>query len=193
MSSPVVHIQGSDLTLARNMFAILPTWISPTDASRTVRVTLNPIDFGGTREVIRMEANGTVGKLSFFGATALTQQNGAVAGLDSIIAGFGLCSSITAALFDRDVTVQVAGKGLQVKEGSNAKQGVATLVGGTVVVANTSVTANSRIFLTVQSLGTVAVPSGYCVSARTPGTSFTILASAVTDTSVVAWEIFEPA
>jgi hypothetical protein len=88
--------------------------------------------------------------------------------------------------------VTTAGKGLEVAEGANAKQGVATLVAGTVTVANTSVTANSRIFLTVQSLGTVAVPSGYCVSARTPGTSFTILASVATDTSVVAYEIFEP-
>jgi hypothetical protein len=84
------------------------------------------------------------------------------------------------------------GTGYQVKEGANCKQGTATLVAGTVTVADTAVTANSRIFLTVQSLGTVSVPSGYCVSARTPGTSFTILASVATDTSVVAYEIFEP-
>ncbi len=31
------------------------------------------------------------------------------------------------------------------------------------------------------------------ISARTAGTSFTILASAPTDTSVIAWEILEPA
>jgi hypothetical protein len=90
------------------------------------------------------------------------------------------------------VDVPQTGGGLKVAEGANAKQGIATLAAGTVTVANTSVTANSRILLTVQSLGTVAVPSGYCVSARTPGTSFTILASAPTDTSVIAWEIFEP-
>lgn len=88
--------------------------------------------------------------------------------------------------------VLVAGQGLTVKEGSNAKQGTSTLSGGTIVVTNSSVTANSRIFITAQSLGTVAVPSAYGVSARTAGTSFTILASAPTDTSVVAWEIFEP-
>jgi|SRR5690606_3792682 len=83
--------------------------------------------------------------------------------------------------------------GLSVSEGSNAKQGVVTLVAGTLVVANTSVTANSRIFLTAQSLGTVSVPSALCVSARNAGISFTILASDVTDTSAVAYEIFEPA
>ena len=84
------------------------------------------------------------------------------------------------------------GSGLSVAEGSNARQGIATLATGTVTVANTSVTANSRIFLTVQSLGTVTAPWALAVSARVPGASFTILSAAVTDTSVVAYEIFEP-
>lgn len=92
-----------------------------------------------------------------------------------------------------NIRVDLAGKGLRVKEGSNAKQGVSTLVAGTVTVANTSVTANSRIFLTVQSLGTVAVATPIAVTARTAATSFTITSAGVTDTSVVAWEIFEPA
>jgi Pectate lyase superfamily protein len=86
--------------------------------------------------------------------------------------------------------VNVAGFGLAVKEGSNCKQGVATLVAGTVTVANTAVTATSRIFLTAQSPGGTA---GFLtVSARTAGTSFTILSSNVADTSVVAYEIIEP-
>lgn len=87
----------------------------------------------------------------------------------------------------------VSSKGLRVLEGSNCRQGVATLAGGTIVVSTTAVTANSRILLTCQSLGTVAVPSALCVSARTAGTSFTILSSAPTDTSVIAYQIFEPA
>ena len=91
-----------------------------------------------------------------------------------------------------DVDIQTAGQGLAVAEGANAKQGVATLAAGTVTVANTSVTANSRIQLTEQALGTVSVPSALCVSARVAGTSFTILASQATDTSTVAYEIFEP-
>lgn len=85
-----------------------------------------------------------------------------------------------------------AGAGLRVKEGANAKQGIATLVAGTVTVANTSVTANSRIFLTVQSLGTVTDPKAVGVTARTAGTSFVIKSADATDTSVVAYEIFEP-
>lgn len=112
--------------------------------------------------------------------------NIATTGLGSITANGGL----TAQLGNLDL--QSAGTGIKVAEGANAKQGTAILAAGTVVVANTSVTANSRIMLTCQALGTVAVPSALCVSARTPGTSFTILASQATDTSTIAYEIFEP-
>jgi hypothetical protein len=73
-----------------------------------------------------------------------------------------------------------------------ARSGVTTLVGGTKVVSTTAITANSQVHLTSQALGTVTVPSALAASARTPGTSFTILASQATDTSVVAWQILEP-
>lgn len=75
-------------------------------------------------------------------------------------------------------------------EGSNAAMGVATLVGGSKVVANERVTANSRIFLQTQAPG--GTPGWLQVSARTAGTSFTILSSSGTDTSVVAYLILEP-
>lgn len=104
---------------------------------------------------------------------------------------YGRTAANTFGLTGCDLDVVTAGRGLKVAEGSNAKQGTATLAAGTVVVANTSVTATSRIFLTCQSLGTVTTPSALCVSARTAGTSFTILASQNTDTSVIAYEIFE--
>lgn len=102
-------------------------------------------------------------------------------------------------LFDLDAQIggnfiaKTIGAGVKVAEGLNAKQGVATLVAGTVVVANTSVTATSRIHITPQTLGTVTIPSACGVSARTPGTSFTILASQSNDTSIVTWEMFEKA
>ena len=86
-----------------------------------------------------------------------------------------------------------AGLGIQIKEGSNARMGVVTLVLGVKVVSNTSVTANSRIFLSVESLGTVTVPTVVAVTARTPGTSFTITSANLTDTSVISWFIMEPA
>lgn len=88
-------------------------------------------------------------------------------------------------------SVTTAGQGLAVKEGSNAKQGTATLTAGSVVVANTSVTATSRILLTSQADG--GTPGFLRVSTRTAGTSFTITSSSGTDTSTVAYQIFEPA
>lgn len=92
-----------------------------------------------------------------------------------------------------NVVMPVAGSGLKIKEGTNCKMGTATLVAGTVTVNTTQVTANSRIFLTVQSLGTVTTPKAVAVTARTAGTSFTITSADGTDTSVVAWMIVEPA
>jgi pectate lyase-like protein len=89
-----------------------------------------------------------------------------------------------------NVDVALAGQGLRVTEGSNAKQGTANLVGGSAAVSNTSVTANSRIFLESNVPG--GTPGWLRVSARTPGTSFTITSSSGTDTSTVAYEIFEP-
>jgi hypothetical protein len=85
----------------------------------------------------------------------------------------------------------VSAAGYKTFEGSNAKQGVATLSGGSVVVSNTSVTATSRIILTAQSLGTVTAPKALAVTARSAGTSFTITSADATDTSIVAYEIFE--
>lgn len=108
--------------------------------------------------------------------------------------GSGYVQSATEVYADAgDVHIRLAGKGLKVKEGANAKQGVATLVAGTVTVANTSVTANSRILLTIQSLGTVAAPKSIAVTARVAGASFTITSEDATDTSVIAYQIFEPA
>ncbi|MDE2101938.1 MAG: hypothetical protein KGL39_32125 [Patescibacteria group bacterium] len=87
------------------------------------------------------------------------------------------------------VDIQNVGAGLHVAEGANAKQGVATLAAGTVTVANTSTTATSRIFVEGNADG--GAPGWSRVSARTAGTSFTITSSSATDTSSVAYEIFE--
>lgn len=86
--------------------------------------------------------------------------------------------------------VTTVGSGVKVAEGSNAKQGTATLAAGTVTVANTNITASSRIFLANISPGGTA---GFLVvSAISPGASFTILSSSSIDTSVIAYQIFEP-
>lgn len=93
-------------------------------------------------------------------------------------------------LIMRTLICGTAGSGLAVKEGSNAKQGTATLVAGTVTVSNTAVTANSRILLTAQDNNSTGALR---ISARTAATSFTITSSNSGDTGVVAYEIFEPA
>lgn len=90
-----------------------------------------------------------------------------------------------------NIKISTAGSGLLVKEGSNARMGVVTLVAGTATVSNTSVTATSRIFLTSQVDG--GTPGFVRVSARTAATSFTITSSNAADTSDIAWLIVEPA
>lgn len=131
---------------------------------------------GGTGAVFNVSSTGAVGLGSGTGAPDTSVSR---SGANAIAVGTA------------DLRVATAGRGLRVAEGANAKQGTATLVGGTVVVGNTSVTANSRIFLTSQVDG--GTPGFLRVAARTAATSFTILSSSGTDTSTVAWEIFEPA
>lgn len=90
-----------------------------------------------------------------------------------------------------DLQCDVAGGGLTLKEGTNARMGTATLVAGAATVATTEITANSRVQLTSQADGGAV---GFLrVSARTAGTSFTITSSSGTDTSTVAWLLVEPA
>jgi hypothetical protein len=96
-------------------------------------------------------------------------------------------SAFLAGLLDIDV----AGSGLQVAEGANAKQGTAVANGTTAVaVPNTSVTANSRIFLGCATPG--GTPGALYVSSVTPGTGFSFKSTNAADTSTIAYEIFEP-
>lgn len=83
-----------------------------------------------------------------------------------------------------------AGGGVAIKEGVNARMGLATLVAGSVTVANTSVAANTRIAVFRQTTG--GTP-GHLSVTRIAGTSFTITSSSNTDTSTVAWVLFQPA
>lgn len=93
---------------------------------------------------------------------------------------------------DSDVIIGLAGKGLRVKEGTNAKMGTATLNGTTAVTVTTSaVTATSRIYLTINTPG--GTPASPYVFTRTAGTSFQIKSTGASDTSTVAWHIVEPA
>ena len=90
-----------------------------------------------------------------------------------------------------DLVLDVAGKGINIKEGANGRSGAAVLVAGSVVVSTTEVTATSRIYLTSQVDG--GTPGVLRVSARPAATSCTISSSNGSDTSTVAWLIIEPA
>jgi hypothetical protein len=92
-----------------------------------------------------------------------------------------------------NLIASTAGNGLQVKEGTNARLGTATLASGSATVSTSAVTANSRILLTPQNLSGVTSPQPVGVSARTAGTSFTISSASSSDTSTIGWMIVEPA
>ncbi len=114
--------------------------------------------------------------------------------IDSPVLGTNaLATNIFALGLNGNLRLSIAGNGIYVKEGTNATMGTATLVAGTVTVNTTKVTANSRIFITIQSLGTVAVPMAMAITARTAGTDFTITSVDGTDTSVISWVLIEPA
>ena len=90
--------------------------------------------------------------------------------------------------------VTLTGAGLAVAEGTNAKQGKFTLVAGLATIPNITVTADSRIFLT--NNGTTGSAGFLFVASRTVSTAtgnFIVASSNVNDTSLVAYEIFEPA
>ena len=85
--------------------------------------------------------------------------------------------------------IGTAGGGLAIKEGTNARMGVATLAAGTVTIANTSITANTRVVPIRQTL--TGTP-GHLSVTKNAGVGFTINSS-TPETSTVLWILFEPA
>ena len=80
------------------------------------------------------------------------------------------------------------GKGLRIREGTNAVMGVVSLNGSALVATNV-VAASSRIFLTTQApSGVVGTPY---VSSRAAGISFSITSTSTGDASLVAWMIVQ--
>jgi hypothetical protein len=148
---------------------------------------------GGTLEQLRVSHTATaVNFLNITGAIATASPSVTAQGSDTNI-GITYTSKGSAqhTFNNGNVAVNTLGAGLRIKEGTNGTMGVATLVGGTVTVNTTNVTANSRIFVCCQTPG--GTPGFLRISARVAATSFTILSSSGTDTSIVAYQIFEPA
>jgi len=147
----------------------------------------------GTLEQLRVSHTAAaVNFLNITGAIATASPSVTAQGSDTNVGiNYSSKGSAQHTFNNGNVAVNTVGSGLRVKEGSNAKQGTAVLVAGTSVVANTSVTASSRILLTSNVDG--GTPGFLRVSARSAGVSFTITSSSGTDTSTVAYQIFEPA
>lgn len=193
-NSAARFVAGSDT------FPVNDVWFGKGDLSATATTyTIHGTDglgadkVGATLNIAagRGTGAGTPGTITFQTAVAA----GSSSTLQTLTTAMTILANAThdVRLDTGNLVINTAGSGLQIKEGSNARMGTATLTLGTVTVANTSITANTRIYLTVQSLGTVAVATPIAVTARVNGTSFTITSSSATDTSVIAWLLVEPA
>jgi hypothetical protein len=98
-----------------------------------------------------------------------------------------------------NLVVGTVGYGINIKEGANARAGVATLVAGTILVNTTAVSATSRVLLSRQALN-ASTALGELTFTKVNGTSITITAVDVAtlltqalDVSDIYWEIREPA
>jgi len=141
----------------------------------TSEVILGNIYFGG----LSLYYNGFNGALSFNSPQFYIQSFGTGLELIAVDSTLG------------QLSLMQPGAGLSIAEGTNAKSGLATLAAGTVTVSNSSVTSNSRFILTVQSLGTVTIPTMVAITSQSPGTGFTITSADPTDTSVIYYQIVE--
>lgn len=85
---------------------------------------------------------------------------------------------------------QVAGNGISIKEGTDARQDFFTLVAGTLTVSNATITADTRIYCHAQD-DNGGTPGFLRVSTRTVGTDYTVTSGSVLDTSTVACLLVE--
>lgn len=92
-----------------------------------------------------------------------------------------------------NLTIETVGKGLKIKEGTNATLGRATLVAGTFVVLTNRATTTMEVFLSGRNTVGAVLHGELTVSAVVAGTSFTILSSNAGDIRQVCWWIIEPA
>lgn len=174
----VTRVDGTNMEHIGSLDFRLPT---------NARVSLRPVAAGNNALATNVNGSDSVDRFRLLGSGSQEFGTGS-ATRDTTWGRQGVAQIGTA---DSDVIIGLAGKGLRVKEGTNAKMGTAVLVGGTKAVATTVVTATSRIYITSNADG--GTPGWLRVSTRTAGTSFTIQSSSATDTSTVAWMIVEPA
>lgn len=103
-------------------------------------------------------------------------------------------SSLAVVNASDNVSITAAGKGLKIKEGSNARMGQSTLTNGKVKVTNTSITANTRIMLSIASTTFARAQALYCAD-QIASDGFDIYGTdrAGDSVTVVNWMLVEPA
>lgn len=151
--------------------------IAPASLASSYTITL-PVDDGAADDSMVSDGSGVLS----FAARAKTD-----------------LSNIASTAIPVDLILNVAGKSIQIKEGSNAKMGQATLASGTVTVSTTAALTNSRIFLTRASKGSSTAIGGLEITSISNATNFVITAlkpaDATTETgdlSVINWLIVDP-
>lgn len=92
---------------------------------------------------------------------------------------------------ESDLVIGVAGKGLKVAEGTDAKMGIAILVAGIGIINTTAIAPTSRVFFSRQNNG--GTLGELYLSNVVAGVSFRIRSTSTTETSAVAWIIIDPA
>jgi hypothetical protein len=123
--------------------------------------------------------------IALTGAGVLHITSGGTTDVATILGTDGTYTAISGNLI-----CSTAGKGLQLKGGSNAKIGTGTLSSGTVTISNTAVTANSQVQVTDTGSSITNVGS-LQVSSQTAGTGFTVNSTNVLDTSTFNYTITE--
>lgn len=157
---------------------------------------------GNDNVAIGANVNGAVGASAFsfcviIGASASNTSglsNNVIIGRLALIGGSGTNSIAigTSASTNKSSVWVMGGLGSvhAIQEGVNAAMGISTLVAGTIAISTTIVTATSRIFYSVKTAGGT---QGFLSYVITPGVGFTVTSTSVLDTSIIVWEIKEPA
>lgn len=163
---------------------------------------------GGTTAIATINSQAPIAGNYVLAGTAnqITKTDTAGTTTFSLPAALTAPGSITAAVGNITATngnlvLSTIGNGLQIKEGSNARMGQATLTNGSVTVANTSITANTRIFLSrasnnastalgILQTGAISVGVNFVIEAGTAATPDTPVAG---DQSTVNWMLVEAA
>jgi hypothetical protein len=91
---------------------------------------------------------------------------------------------------DSNIILGTAGNGLQIKEGTNARMGQATLVSGIKWVSNTSITSATRIFFSRHAVTSIA-EMGHLYASMATGFGFSLNSSDNLDSSVIDWLLIE--